>query len=295
MRDHGLSLRHADKARAHSFVLLLTVVAGAAFPAILRAQSNFDAQASLDRELRQLRSAAQGFAAQLRPSGSFLGVRLLDIDADRAKTLKLPEERGVEVAGVEEGSPADSAGIRKGDVLLSYNGEKILGAQQFVRLVQETPQGRKVQIQVSRDGRTQTTVVTTGSPRLRFEMPPNFVGFTLPDVNALTMPDVPSPMLVWTNSLLGIECESVDSQLAQYFGVKRGVLVRAVEKGSAADKGGMRAGDVLVAVGERPVTTPHDVSSYLRSEHPAGKSISFSVVRDHKAVKVNVVAGENQQ
>ena len=60
---------------------------------------------------------------------------LAEIDADRAKTLKLDEPRGVEVARVEEGSPAEKAGIKPGDVLLSYNGENILGAQQLGRLV----------------------------------------------------------------------------------------------------------------------------------------------------------------
>ena len=68
-----------------------------------------------------------GFATQLR-GGVYLGVQLADITADRAKTLKLDEERGVEVVKVEPASPAESAGIKAGDVLLSYNSENILGA-----------------------------------------------------------------------------------------------------------------------------------------------------------------------
>src|SRR6476619_3768869 len=69
---------------------------------------------------------------------SFLGVAVTDLDPDRVSRLKLKEERGIEVTHVAESSPADKAGIEPGDVLLTYNGENILGSQQFVRLVQDT-------------------------------------------------------------------------------------------------------------------------------------------------------------
>jgi serine protease Do len=67
--------------------------------------------------------------------GVYLGVQLADIDADRAKALHFDEERGVEIEKVEPGSPADSAGLRAGDVLLTYNGDNFLGARQVGRLV----------------------------------------------------------------------------------------------------------------------------------------------------------------
>ena len=81
-------------------------------------------------------------AMQYRGTASHLGVRLIDVDSDRAKVLKLGEAHGAEVVSVEENGPAAQDGIRTGDVLLSYNGENIVGAQQLGRLVAETPQGR---------------------------------------------------------------------------------------------------------------------------------------------------------
>src|SRR5579884_1912302 len=176
---------------------------------------------------------------QTPSEGSYLGLHLLDLDADRAKALRLPEVRGVEVAAVVEGSPADTGGIRKGDVLISYNGENIVGAQQFVRLVQETPQGRKVKIQLWREGKTQTVAVVTGAPRYGAQAPGWFT-FNSSDPPPFAFSDVPTPMLVWKNSVFGIECEPVESQLAQYFGVRRGVLIRSVDSGSAAEKAGLR-------------------------------------------------------
>ncbi len=102
---------------------------------------------------------------ETRPAGSYLGIKLSDIDADRARILKLSESRGVEVKAIEEGSPADHAGIEPGDVLLSYNGENIVGAQQLIRLVQETPAGRKIKVQIWRDGKEHSTSITTAAPR----------------------------------------------------------------------------------------------------------------------------------
>ncbi len=232
--------------------------------------------------------------AQIRSGGSYLGVSIADIDADHAKTLKLAEERGVEVKEVQEGSPAENAGIKPGDILLSYNGENILGAQQFVRLVQETPQGRRIKLQFWRDGKSQFTTVTTGAPKPHFEAPPGFENFSLPDMRSFSI-DIPNPLLVWTNSMLGIECESIDSQLAHYFGVKQGLLVRSVEKGSAAEKAGMKAGDVLTSVGDRTLASPHDMTSYMRSLHQPGKSIPLTLVRDHKELTLNVVPSDSQE
>jgi serine protease Do len=231
-------------------------------------------------------------AAQWR-GGVYLGVRLADIDSDRAKALHLNEERGAEVVKVEPGSPAESAGLKAGDVLLSYNGENILGAQQLGRLVSETPKGRKVKIQFWRDGKMQGAVaVLAESPGPRAF--PADLDLQIPEVR-MVVPEIPSPMVVWKSSALGIECEPLDSQLGEYFGVKRGVLVRSVEKGSAGDKAGLRAGDVLTAVNDRPVASAHDVVSCVRTQRRAGKPIAVALVREHKELTLSVLPDSDNQ
>jgi serine protease Do len=219
-------------------------------------------------------------------SGAHLGVQLDDINADRAKALHMDEERGAEIERVEPGSPAEAAGLKRGDVLLTYNGENILGARQLGRLVSETPKGRKVRIQFWRDGKMQSTVAIMTETRVSGEFPGD-LDIQIPNVR-IRMPDIPSPMVVW-RSALGIECEPLDTQLAEYFGVKRGVLVRSVEKGSAAEKAGLRAGDVLTAVDNQPVADAHDVISSLRIERRAGQPVSVAIVRDHRPLTLSVV------
>lgn len=73
----------------------------------------------------------------------------------------------------------------------------------------------------------------------------------------MAMPDIPKAMMSWRSTMLGVEAESLgESQLATYFGVKEGVLVRSVMKSTAAEKAGIKAGDVLMKVNETRVTSP---------------------------------------
>lgn len=87
---------------------------------------------------------------------SFIGVMVQEIDGHRAKALKLPEEAGVEVTRIEPDSPAETAGLKVGDVVLHYNGQRVEGMEQFSRLVHETPPGREVKLDIYRNGAPQT-------------------------------------------------------------------------------------------------------------------------------------------
>ena len=82
----------------------------------------------------------------------YLGVGGQDVTSDRAKALKLKEERGVEVTSVEPDSAAAKAGLKEGDVVLEFNGQKVEGWEQLKRLVHETPIHREVKIGVWRNG-----------------------------------------------------------------------------------------------------------------------------------------------
>jgi serine protease Do len=234
------------------------------------------------------KGGGNGGAVDMQPfagGGSFLGVGLADVNAQRARGLGMNEPKGTEVVRVEPGSPAAKAGLKPGDVLLTYNGENVLGGAQLGRLVRETPPDRKVKIKIWRDGRPSELTVLTEAPKQSYLM-------TMPDIPNLMMPDLPSAMLMWKSGILGIYCESVDSQLADYFGVKQGVLVRFVVNGSAAQRAGLKAGDVLTRVGDRVVATPRDVTVALHLEAPAGKPVFIVFMRDRKEMTRKVVPDE---
>ena len=185
--------------------------------------------------------------------------------------------------------PASKAGIKHGDVILEYNGQHVEGGAQFVRMVQEIPAGRKAELQVWRNGARQSVTATIGTRQERaFTFIPN-----IPFPPELPMiPDTPHDMFAWRSTLLGIETEGLNSQLAEFFGVKEGVLVRSVIKGSAAETAGLKAGDVITKVDGKVVTSPRTLTPLLRK---SDKSLTLTVVRNHKEITLNVKLSQNLQ
>jgi S1-C subfamily serine protease len=252
---------------------------------------DFDAQArDLAAHARDLAAQAREMAMQVRElngtpfvGGTYLGVNIAEIEASRAKELKLREDYGVEITRVEENSPAEKAGVKAGDVVLGYNGQRVEGMEQFGRMVRETPPGREVKLTVSRNGATQTLVAVLGSRKTRFagNFPP---GFEMPEFH---MPDIPQIFTTIRSPMLGVEAESLGSQLAVYFNVKEGVLVRSVLDNTSAQKAGIKAGDVITKVDGMAVTTPSELSTAVRAAN-VKKTYAVELVRDRKPVTVTV-------
>jgi serine protease Do len=228
-------------------------------------------------------------------SGGYLGVGVADIDAERAKALKLTDEHGAEVKSVKEDGPAAKAGIQEGDVILEYNGQRVEGTEQMIRMVRETPPGRQARMQVWRNGAAQTVTATMGKRAAA-----SFVtrdgqefSFPMPEIPPIPpMPDMPRPSMSWRSTVLGVESESLTSQLAEYFGVKEGVLVRSVVKGSSAEKAGIKAGDVILKVDGTTVTSPREITSVLRSIRGAKRTVPVVVSRERKETTINVTLEE---
>jgi len=224
-------------------------------------------------------------AARIFPlRGGYLGIGIQEINAERAKALKLREEAGVEITSVMHESPAEKAGLKSGDAVVSYNGQKVEGMEQFSRMVRETPVGREVKVDIIRNGAPQTVAVKIDNRTL----PRIFIGdgvhFNMPNI---PMPDIPRVFPGLHSPMLGIEAESLEGQLAQYFGVRDGgVLVRLVLKDSAAEKAGLKAGDVILRLDDIKVTSAADISARLRAA--PGKTVQLAVMRERKEMTIPV-------
>lgn len=216
-------------------------------------------------------------------SRSFLGVNCVEVTSERTKALKLSEERGVEITKVEENSPAEKAGLKAGDVVTEYNGQRVEGTEQFIRFVRETPADRSVKLTVIRNGNSQVLQATIGSRKSRL-LESGDLQFTMPRMPEI--PEMPRVIMGARTGLLGIEAEAVSSQLADFFGVKQGVLVRAVNKGSAAEKAGIKAGDVITKVDDQTVAAVSDVTRAIQGSKD--KTMAITVVRDRKEMPVSV-------
>jgi len=243
-------------------------------------------------------------AAGVQPAETpYLGVGGQDVTSGRAKALKLKEERGVEVTSVEPDSAAAKAGLKEGDVVLDFNGQKVEGWEELKRLVHETPIHREVRIGVWRNGQTLTATIggrrdfqldlgngaVMTPPAWVQPMPPTPPNSPMPAMPSMPQLDLPQFRTMMGTASLGIMGEALeqDSQLAEFFGVKEGVLVRSVNKNSAAEKAGMKAGDVITKVDDTAIATPQQISAALRSARSKG-AVNVIVVRNKKEITLSV-------
>jgi membrane-associated protease RseP (regulator of RpoE activity) len=230
----------------------------------------------------------QVFAAE---GAGWLGVRLKDVTAEKARDLKLPGEYGALVENVDADSAAAKAGLQKGDVIVEFAGERVRSVAQLQRLIRETPPGRTVSLQVIRDGQARTLSAKL-QPRT------NQFYFRTPEIHIPEINIAPGPFYRRFNFAfegerpsLGISGDELTTQLAGYFGVKqgKGVLVREVVVGSPAATAGLKAGDVIVAVDGKSVATVAELRQALEIKSGEEKrKLNLTIVRDRQEQTVPV-------
>lgn len=220
---------------------------------------------------------------------TYIGVGFQEIDAERAKALKLPEERGVEVTMVKEGSPAEKAGLAKGDVILEYNGQRVEGSDSFLRFVKETPPGRVVKLGIYRGGQTRVIPVTTISRKEAGETESWKVEIPeIPDIPRIFIPDMPQPTMSWNNRTLGVQAEGISGEFAEFFGAKQGVVIRGVHKNTPAERAGLKVGDLIIKCDDVPVTSVRQMSAKLREDGDK-RNYTLTIMRNRTEMQIPVV------
>lgn len=223
---------------------------------------------------------------------SYLGVDIRDITSDRVSALKLKDEHGVEIVMVDQDAPAGKAGLKEHDVVLEFNGARVESEESLRRMIRETPAGRNVTLGISRDGQPQAITVTLGSRKdLKWKMAmPRMAPMTpmppMPPMESFDI-EVPAISIRSYSMVTGVVLEGLTPQLREFFGVKgdNGVLVRSVEKGSAAEAAGFKAGDVIVKAAGESIGERSDWSRVIRAK--TGK-IAVVVVREKKETTLNL-------
>lgn len=248
-------------------------------------------------------------ALQVAGRSARIGATVSELPADDAKQQK----SGVLVDTITPGGPADKAGIKSGDTISEFDGERVRSVAQFSRVVRESTPDRGVPVVLSRGGQRLTVTVAPESrswsddfsmrlldlPRAavapRPPTPPAVPRAARPpmpfDSDALS--DMPRVMRLWNTRGIGLTIESIDDQLAQYFGVKEGVLVKSVLVDSASQKAGLKAGDVITAINGTKI---YDASDVNRAIDRVGENGEFTVevVRDKKTQSLKGKIDEGQ-
>lgn len=251
----------------------------------------------------------KAFAFTFGGDGGYLGVQTEEVSKDNFAKFGLREVKGVGVESVVEGSPAQAAGLQKGDVIIKVNGDDITSTRKLTRLVGEISPDHQARITVLRNGSEREIDVTLGkrpalrfgegsfgalAPMGRFEMPdmPNLE--KLPRGNWTPLPpgapEAPMAFSFGNRRQIGVGLTPLTKQLAEYYGVEGGALVNNVRENSPAAKAGLRAGDIIVEAEGKAVKGDFDIIRTL-GEKKEG-SITLTFVRDRNRQTISVTPEE---
>jgi serine protease Do len=229
--------------------------------------------------------------------GSYLGVVPEEINRENMGRYGLNSVRGVGISRVSEGSPADKAGLKKGDVIVQFDGESVTSTRKLLRLVGEAAPEQSVRLTILRNGSEQQMSVTLGERENGSRA-----------LRALTAPggdyrlQVPTTPRAWgngnapevfsysfgNNRRVGISSTTLTKQLADYFGVQtgKGLLITSVSENSPASKAGLRAGDVITEVNGEKID---DAGDFVRAINRKGDGeVTLTIIRDKSQHTIKV-------
>jgi serine protease Do len=171
-----------------------------------------------------------------RITRGWLGIAIQPLTPGIAESLGM-QKRGALVSEVSEGGPAARAGLQEGDVIIEYNGKMIAAGRDLAVLIAETEIGRDIELKVLRNGKQMSLPATVSESQ----------------ETKLVGPGAEKPQL-------GLTVQTLGSEAAKTLGRKRadGVLVTYVKPGSNADDAGLRRGDIILEVGQTPITDADD-------------------------------------
>ncbi len=207
--------------------------------------------------------------AQKKSTKGWLGVVVSDYES----------ALGAYVVNVLKESPADSVGIKRGDVIIRVDKKDIATARDLTQAIKDYSTGKNVEIVVLRKGKElKFNVILASQPRYLRRVP------------------VHRQMLDFYEQgkkIFGMKLHSLTPQLAEYFGApeKEGVLVEEVEEGSVASEVGIHAGDVIIKVGRKHIDEARDVIKELL-KYEDGQKVSIEFIRNREKKSVEIVISE---
>lgn len=214
---------------------------------------------------------ARNVATQLIATGTvtraYVGIVPQPLTPKLAEGLGLRGQRGVLVASVERGGPADQAGLRQKDVIVMFNGLRITEVNRFRRMVAEAPIDTDVTFGVLRGGKSLDI-------RVHLARRPDDVAQALPPRHPRLTEKAPD--------FLGAELTALTRKLAEELEISEveGVVVVGVAPGSPSAEAGLEEGDVLLELNDHPVRTPEECQSELRAARGAGRPLLVQVLRN---------------
>lgn len=229
-------------------------------------------------------SLAKWVGDQLAKDGkvrrAYIGVLPQDVDAGIAEALNLPAPRGVLVTQVTKDSPADKSGLQIQDVILKVNGQEITNSRKLISVVERTPVGSKVPVEILRDGKTVDLSLTVE------EFPEEIFAQNEPKKTPTEGMSLPE---------LGVDVQALTPELSEQLNIEgtEGVVVTSVAEGSMAARFGLEPGDVILKIGNTAVNTPEDAQKAMSGVKEQGRILLFvKTPNGTRFISVSLGSGE---
>ncbi len=187
----------------------------------------------------------------------YLGVNIQNVTEDLALSLSLKSTKGALVSDVVEGSPAEKAGAKRGDVIVSCDGKEIADSRELAGFVAGLPVGKQIPLRVIRDGKETTLHVTIAS------------------LNAHEGESKKVEEAKGEPSRWGLQLQDLTPEVARQAGLKanQGVVVAGVKSGSPAEESTIHAGDIVLEVNRQPVKDAEDMKAKLAKVGEKGQAL----------------------
>lgn len=192
---------------------------------------------------------AKELLPQLKTKGKvtrgWLGVVIQKITPELAKTFALKESEGALVSDVTDEGPADKAGIKRGDVIISFDGKAVKDVDTLPKLVGATEVGKKVKVGIIRDGKRIDVDVVIGE--LKDEK-----------LQASKKPELEKDF--------GLVVQNITPEIAKHLNLKdrRGVIVTDVQPGSPAQESDIKSGDIIKEINRKPIKNIDDFRDAMK-------------------------------
>jgi serine protease Do len=210
------------------------------------------------------RAVVPDLIATGKASRGWLGVRLADVTERQAKRLGLKAVKGVVIDTVFTNSPADQAGMRRGDLVTKFNGTDVDNMNEFMVEVSTIKAGVRVPMEVIRDGETMTVYATVGDR----------------DASSASASRQGAPSGVESQEWLGMQVVDFTPSMARQLGIKHipGVYVARVFPGTAADRASISEGTVITQINGRDIESIGDVADISKNMPTTGSRIPLIVL-----------------